>query len=439
MLSALCRSCLLVVFALFLASCGGRTNGPVFSKAVVARLERLAVSKPPAVAQVQPYDEGLVFYSYAVKEVLHGELAAPRIQLGHWAVIDGEAQPVDDDLGDEIEVEMLPLQKVPGASDLYQANDLNDYESPQFVEVPPANRPVATGFRNHYGGPFSKQMTLYWPLRDQLRLVALGNSRTGVGVLTGRFFPETNKQTPVALNMSPPGSNVELQALLVRDYLLPLPRLEWVVWGVCPRYFNKDRRDSDRLEMFNESHGRRYDLENHDELWPIRARNAPLTVADAEELCPAGTDIYGATPRADGHSPDVSNPAARAKFLDYFSIVRFHWDQSQWDLFVETVSALQQKGVRVLLFTPPTHPLAREGRGCDPDGSGREHDQMVMSKLRELDERLPNLWFEDIHRAGHHDFAEEDFSDAGHLDHSGAERLTGKLVALMDAIRERQP
>lgn len=426
------------LIALGLAACGEGKPEPL-PKAVIARLERLAVSKPPAVAQVQPYDEGLVFHSYAVREVLHGELDAPRVQLGHWAVVDGVAQEVDDDLGEVIEVEMMPLKRVPGAGDLFHANELDDYESPQYVEVPPASRPVATGFRNHYGGPFSKQMTLYWPLRDQLRLVALGNSRTGVGVLTGRFFPEVQARTPVALNLSPPGSNMELQSLLVRDYLLPLPHLEWVVWGVCPRYFNTNRRDNDRLEEFEESHGRRFDLENHDELWPIRARNAPLTVAEVEELCPAGTDLFGATPRDDGHSPQLQDAAARAKFLDYFSIVRFHWDQAQWDLFVESVTELDRKGVRVLLFTPPTHPLAREGKACDPDGSGREHDAMVMEKLRDLDRRLPNLWFEDIHHAGRHDFPEEDFSDAGHLDRSGAERLTGKLVALVESIRSRQP
>ncbi len=436
MIRVACR--LALVTALGFTACGDGKPEPL-PKAVVVRLERLAVSKPPEVAQVQPYDEGLVFHSYAVREVLHGELDAPHVQLGHWAVVDGVAQDVDDRLGEVIEVEMMPLKRVSGAGDLYHANDLDDFESPQYVEVPPASRPVATGFRNHYGGPFSKQMTLYWPLRDQLRLVALGNSRTGVGVLTGRFFPEVQSRTPVALNMSPPGSNVELQSLLVRDYLLPLPRLEWVVWGVCPRYFNTSRRDNDRRELFEASHGRRFDLENQDELWPIRARNAPLSVAEVQAICPAGTDLFGATPRDDGHSPPVQDAAARKKFLDYFSIVRFHWDQAQWELFVESVTALDRKGVRVLLFTPPTHPLAREGKACDPDGSGRENDAMVMAKLRELDQRLPNLWFEDIHCAGHHDFGEEDFSDAGHLDSSGAERLTGKLVSLVESIRSRQP
>lgn len=430
--------CLLVFFVLGLVACGDPPV-PSVPKALIATLERKAVSKPPSLAQVHPYEEGLVFHSYAVKKVIHGELDASTIQLAHWAFVDSAPQPIDEQLGATITVEILPIGKVPGADDLFQANDLSDFESPQFVEVPPSSQPVASGFRFHYGTALSKQMQLYWEMRDQLRLIAMGNSRTGVGVLTGQLFPEINSKTPIALNLSPPGSNVELQSLILREYVMPLPDLEWVVWGVCPRYFNQSRRDSDRLELFTGSHGYHYDRENQDELWPIRTRNAPLTVADAEEICPANTDIYGATPRPDGQSPDLTDPATRRKFLDYFSIVRFTWDQAQWDLFETTARAMDSKGVRILLFTPPTHPLARQGKGCDPDGSGREHDAFVMRRLRELDDQLPNVWFQDIHQAGHHDFTEDDFSDAGHLDLSGAERLTQQLVAKINQIQAQQP
>ena len=416
-----------------LAAC--RKPEPTVPQAIIVRLERLAASAPPSVQQVQPYEEGLVFHSYAVKKVIAGQLDAPRIQLAHWAVVGSEVQPVDATPGAILETEILPLKKVPGAEDLYQANDLDDYDSPQFVEVPPATRPVASGFRHQYGGAISKQMRLYWELRPQLRLIALGNSRTGTGVLTSRFFPEVNAQTPVALNLAPPGSNMELQALLAKEYVLPLPRLEWVVWGVCPRYFNTKRRESDRLSLFTESHGRRYDLAHADELWPVLTSNPPLSLEDIQEICPAGTDPYGATPRPDGHSPDVSTPELRRAFVeDFFTLVRFGWDQAQWDLFVDAVTALDQKGVKVLLFTPPTHPLAREGKACDPDGLAPEHDARVIEKIRALDQRLPNVWFEDIHQAGHHDFPPEDFSDPGHLDHSGALRLTDRLVARLQTL-----
>jgi hypothetical protein len=224
---------------------------------------------------------------------------------------------------------------------------------------------------------------------------------------------------------------MELQSIIAKDYLLPLPKLEWIVWGVCPRYFNTKRRDSDRHQLFTQSHGRRYDLQNQDELWPILTDNEPRTLAEIEKICPAGTDPYGATPRPDGESPDVSTPEARAQFLHaFYDIVRFKWDQAQWDLFVETVTALDQKGIRILLFTPPTHPLGREGKACDPDGLSAEHDAFVVGKLRALADQLPNVFFEDIHRAGHNNFPPEDFSDAGHLDHSGAARLTAQLKAL---------
>lgn len=428
--------CFSLLALLSLTGCGGAPE-PTVPKALIVKLQRLATSPLPTVDQVRPYEEGLVFYSYAVREVVHGELDAKQIQLAHWAVVDSEPQPVDADLGEVIEAEILPMNRVPGAEDLYQSNDLPDFESPQYVEVPPATQAVAAGFREHYGGAISKQMSLYWKLRPQLELVALGNSRTGVGVLTGEFFPERNAGTPVALNLAPPGSNMELQSLLAEEYLAPLPKLRWVVWGICPRYFNTKRRDSDRLDTFTESHGRKYDLDNHDELWPVREFPPLLTVEELLKEVPKGTDPWGATPRPDGHSPVLPDEAARERFAyDYFSIVRFRWDQPQWDLFEKATKELDKRNIRVLLFTPPTHPLAREGKACDPDGSGREDDALVIGKLRELDRELPNVWFEDIHRAGHHDFTPDDFSDAGHLDRSGAERLTAKLVGLVNNIEK---
>jgi hypothetical protein len=425
---------LLLLSCLLLTACGDPPT-PTVPKALIVKLQRLATSPPPTLAQVQPYTEGLVFHAYTVKEVLHGELTAPKIQLAHWAVVDSKEQSIPSELGQIIQAEILPFDKVRGADDLFQSNELNDYDSPLYIEVPPATQPVATGFRYQYGGAISKQMRLYWELRPQLHLVALGNSRTGVGVLTNQF--DSDSQIPSALNLSPPGSNMELQSILAKDYLLPLPNLKWIVWGICPRYFNTQRRDSDRLDLFTDSHGRRYDLQNQAKLWPIPDSTPPVSLAQLTKVCPAGTQPDGSTPRPDGHSPDVSTPATQAKFLhDFYDIVRFKWDQPQWDLFVTTVTALDQKGIQVLLFTPPTHPLGRDGKACDPDGLSAEHDALVVGKLRALADLLPNVHFEDIHRAGHHNFPPEDFSDPGHLDQSGATRLTTRLRNL---IKQQSP
>ena len=247
-------------------------------------------------------------------------------------------------------------------------------------------------------------------------------------MLTGRFFPDVSGATPVSINFSPAGSNMELQSLLVQEYVLPLPKLEWVVWGVCPRFFNEHRRDNDHIDQFTESHGYRYDQEHADELWPI-PENTPLqTVAQVNDWGPPDTDAWGATPREDAHSPSPPNDAARKKFLDQFDIVRFDWDATQWDLFVDRLKDLHERNIRVLVFTPPTHPLARDGRASDPDSTGREHEAMVIDRLEALDSQFSNMWFEDIHRAGHHEFTNDDFSDAGHLDQSGADRLTARLA-----------
>lgn len=429
------RPLLLWVICL-LTSCG-KDEPPTHPKAVRVELRRLASSSVPSPSQVVPYEEALVFHSYEVRKVLHGELSDTRIQVGHWAVVDGEAQPVSTEHDQIVHADILAIQRVPGADDLYQSNDLTDFDSPQFVELPPATQPVASGFRNHYGGSLSKQMTLYWKLRNQLELVAVGNSRTGVGVLTKHFFPTVNATTPIALNVSPPGSNLELQTLLLKEYIEPLPRLRWVVWGICPRYFNHHRRDNDRLEDFAASHGRQYDLDHWDELWPVHTQAEWIDLADLAALKLSHVDSWGATPRDDGFSPHISGDG-RTKFLQFFDIIRFSWDQSQWDSLEERVVALQQRGIKVLLFTPPYHPLAMEGRASDPDGSGRDNETFVVTKLRALADRLDHVWFEDVHQKGHHGLKNDDFSDAGHLDLSGAEKLTARLVEIVQRIDDGQ-
>jgi hypothetical protein len=421
----------LACLILFLCQCRDRPASTV-SGSIIADLERLACSTPPTAEQVRPYDEGLVFQSYRVKKVLQGSLPAETIQIAHWAVIDGESQEIDDDLGESVQLELLPFSKVPGVDDLFQANDLDDFTAPQFIEVQPPGQPVASGFRYQYGGPISKQMRLFWELKDQLRLIAIGNSRTGVGVATEAFFQPQNGLTPVALNLAPPGSDLELQNLLVENYVLPLPKLEWVIWGICPRYFNRHRRDNDRLRPFLESHGYRYDRENASEIW-LPSAQQEVTLAEVRAICPPGTDCYGATLREDGESPNPELPGDAETLKNAFSIVRFAWDQDMWQAFEQQVKALQARGTKVLLFIPPTHPFCINTQASDPDSSGPEHHAQVVDKLKKLTTDLDNVWFEDFHRAGHHDFTPEDFSDVGHLDQSGAQKLTLRLAQQIHA------
>jgi hypothetical protein len=411
------------------------TPTPRIEGSIVAELERQAHSPTPTVAQVSPYDEALVFHSYRVKRVLAGDLPDETIQVGHWAIVNGKAQDIESKIGQTIQLEMLPIARVPGAIDLFHANELNDLYSPQYIEVHPPDQPIVSSFRYQYGGPISKQMRLYWELRDQLRLIALGNSRTSVGVATEAFFQPQNKLTPLTLNLAPPGSNLELQQLLVTDYLQDLPRLEWVLWGLSPRYFNKHRPPNARLNTFVESHGYRYDRQQARDDKMGRAKNTDKSLSLIAKLNLPTATSYGATIRSDVKPLNPKNHHDAELLKKAFTRVRFEWDEEQWSRFQKVIHTMHQRGLRILLFIPPTHPFCTEYQASDPDGTGPEHHSLVVKKLTELDHKLDRVWFEDFHKAGHHSFPPEDFSDVGHLDRSGALKLTNSLVNIVQSVR----
>ena len=50
------------------------------------------------------------------------------------------------------------------------------------------------------------------------------------GIATQEFFGAENRRTPLALNLAPPGACLEMECLVIREYVLPLPKLQWVVW-----------------------------------------------------------------------------------------------------------------------------------------------------------------------------------------------------------------
>jgi hypothetical protein len=408
---------------------------PFIDGTISVEVERLGYSKPPTVEQVSPYNEALVFHSYRVKNVFGGKLSDETIQVGHWAIIDGKSRAIASNKGQTTRLEILPIEKVPGANDLFHANELDDLYSSQYIEVLPPDQPVVSSFRYQYGGPISKQMRLYWELKDQLRLIAIGNSRTSVGVATEAFLQPQNKLTPLALNLAPPGSNLELQQLLVTDYLQDLPSLEWVLWGLSPRYFNKHRPPNARLQDFVESHGYRHDQQQARDYKKGWAKQTDRSLSLIAELNLPTATSYGATIRDDVAPLNPKNHHDAELLKKAFSRVRFEWDEEQWSRFQKVIHTMHQRGLRILLFIPPTHPFCAEYHASDPDGTGPEHHSLVVKKLTELDHELGRVWFEDFHKAGHHSFPPEDFSDVGHLDRSGAMKLTKSLVKIVQSAR----
>ncbi|WP_256200485.1 hypothetical protein [Verrucomicrobium spinosum] len=196
---------------------------------------RVALSKKKLPADILPYDDALVWHEYAVKKVIYGVCDVPKIRVAHWCVVAAKEVPVNEKLEEEVTLNLRPFADKQELQDVSQSDDLDVTEDlPQYLDMTPLpkGKEAPLVLREDYGGFFSEQMRLYWKLRPQLRVVAMGNSLVTKGISTRMFYRQINQGTPVALNLAPAGANNAMQCLVVREYVLPLPKLEWVVWGV---------------------------------------------------------------------------------------------------------------------------------------------------------------------------------------------------------------
>lgn len=396
--------------------------------------ERTAVSKAKKPMDVVPYDDALVWHEYQVKKVWFGECKADKIRVAHWSVAGAQEVPVEEKVGSELALSLRPFEANSALQEVAQSDDLGfDEEVPRFIDLGQTLRVDKTpkSLRLDYSGLFSEQMTLYWKLRSQLRLVAMGNSLVTKGVNTRLFYPGENERTPVALNLAPAGANNTLQCLIVREYVLPLPKVEWVVWGVSPRAFNAERVDPAKLEVFLASPGWNYDQENETKLWPAPA-TAPVTVEEMAQLKVTKFDAWGWEGRDQVALPSTSSAETRRAFIKKeFKEPDFSWGEDRWREFVETLRALNAKGVKVLLVTTPMHPVVKETEAADPDWTSHEGMAQLVQRLAGLDQELPLSWYRDFNLAGHHDFTPEDFYDADHMNRAGSVKLTQRIVAWM--------
>ncbi len=69
--------------------------------------------------------------------------------------------------------------------------------------------------RYDYDSIFSEKMPVFWRIKDQLKLVSLGDSRGEAGVRAEMFYGEENRKTPVAYNLAISGGPLEFQEIVV--------------------------------------------------------------------------------------------------------------------------------------------------------------------------------------------------------------------------------
>ena len=407
----------------------GRLLDIDMSDPIRLKVKLLAKSKIPTLADIAPYREALVFYEYSVRKRIEGTFKKDqKLRVAHWAIYDNQPQAIGNaKVGSSHTLHLYPYQQFNELKSLYTSDTLTlDPDIPLYHDVGQKileNRSVEE--RYDYDSIFSEKMPIFWRIKDQLKLVSLGDSRGAAGVRAEIFYGTENQKTPVAYNLAISGGPLEFQEIVVDKYLTKMPNLEWVVYQMSPRAVNRHFEHSADRELLK-SRGFAFDRKHAETLWQ-RADAAKKTVAGITSI-PHVSEYWNERPWGWKFKAEIWQHPKTKRFEQEWEI-----SEKRWNRLTSMIAALNERDVKMLLYLSPLHPIMRGQPVVDDDGTTQEGYRELVDELKQLAARFPNLVFVDLLQGGNHDFLPEMFKDLDHLNALGATKLTQKL----EEIRQR--
>ena len=282
-------------------------------------------------------------------------------------------------------------------------------------------------------GDFRDQRQLFLKLRGQLKIAALGDSRVEKGIDPKYFLGEDNKKYPMALNFGSGSSGLPRVQVIIEDYLVHSPKLQWVVYGISPRVFNRYYRSDEGDDIKRSS---LYRSDKQQQGWPeITGELVPASAIDDDDFSPWGFD------GEDGMDDDLEDEDDREDFReDLRENGRYRFDAKRLEVFESLIQLLARRKVRMLAFTPPMHPISAGLPCTDDDGTPREAYDKLVAKMKALDKKHPNFYFIDVNNKGEHNLEHKDFNNFDHLNKKGAKKLTLMLndfIRVVDSERKK--
>jgi len=307
---------------------------------------------------------------------------------------------------------------------------------------------------------YSMKLGAFREIADRATLVVLGDSRARHGV-DPKYLQAQRAEDPVtAFNLAPASSGVAFTELLIGEYLLDLPRLRTVVWGLSPRIFNRYWQDPIH-DMFEQSQGFQADRLAARAQWSRRGLGPAARLAFGRIMTSLSAtyghrslikssvlDSLGLTPEDQRFSPeppilmnrwgfmafpderrvDLSNPAIVQRYLDPLESGRFEFAEDRFSRLKGIIGRLDRHGIALLCFVPPMHPSLASSPAADADGTPARDYANLMMRLTALEREFPNFSFLDIHHAGDNRFSDDEFGDLDHVVGAGSRRLTAILA-----------
>ena len=406
----------------------GRLLDIDMSDPIRLKIKLLAKSKIPTLADIAPYREALVFYEYSVRKRIEGTLERnQKLRVAHWAIYDNQLQAIGNaKVGSSHTLYLYPYQQFNELKSLYTSDTLTlAPDIPLYHDVGQKileNRSVEE--RYDYDSIFSEKMPIFWRIKDQLKLVSLGDSRGSAGVRAEMFYGTENQKTPVAYNLAISGGPLEFQEIVVDKYLTKMPNLEWVVYQMSPRAVNRYFEHSADRELLK-SRGFAFDRKHAETLW--QRSEDKKTVAGITSI-PYVSEYWNERPWGWKFKAEVWKDPKTKRFEQRWEI-----SKKRWNRLTSMIAALNERDVKMLLYLSPLHPIMRGQPVVDDDGTTQEGYQELVDALKQLEAQFPNFVFLDLLQGGNHDFLPEMFKDLDHLNALGATKLTRKL----EEVRQR--
>ena len=408
----------------------GRLLDIDISDPIRLKVKLLAKSKIPTLSDIAPYRDALVFYEYSVQKRLEGKFKGKKLRVAHWAIYDNQPQAIGKvKIGSSHTLHLYPYQQFSELESLYTSDTLAlDLDTPIYHDVGQKileNRSVEE--RYDYDSIFSEKMPVFWRIKDQLKLVSLGDSRGEAGVRAEMFYGAENQKTPVAYNLAISGGPLEFQEIVVDKYLLKMPNLEWVVYQMSPRAVNRHFEHSADRRLLK-SRGFAFDRKYAETLWQGSNGDGNKKTAAEIAAIPYVSEYWNERPWGWKFNAEVWDRPKTEK-------IRQRWEISEkrWNRLTSMIDALNERDVKVMLYLSPLHPVMRDQPVVDDDGTTQEGYRELVDQLKQLEAQFPNFVFVDLLQGGNHDFLPEMFKDLDHLNALGATKLTQKL----EEVRQR--
>ena len=403
------------------------------SDPIELKVKLIAKSRLPTLEDISPYREALVFYEYRLQKRLDGEFSGKKLRVAHWAIYDNQPQSIDTvKIGASRTLKLYPYRQFRELESLYTSDTLTlDPDIPLYHDIgQKIHEDRSIDDRFDYDSILSEKMPVFWQLKNQLKLIALGDSRCELGIRAELFYGEQNQKTPVAYNLAVSGAPLDFQQVVIDEYLVKMPNLEWVVYQMSPRVVNRHFHKRSDLRELLESDGYKFDREHADNLWQSSDTDSDKkTVTDIASIPYVGA-YWSERPWGWKYRNDVwQNP----KTDDDDFKERWEISDKRWNRLVAMITALNERGVRVLLYLPPFHPIMRDQPVVDDDGTTQKGYRELVKRLKQLETQLPHFVFVDLMQGGNHHFSAEMFKDLDHMNALGARKLTQQL----EEIRQR--